>query len=132
MLRGADMLIVLQRREDDIEVQLVGHGGNHDLPRRHAPDRLTIQLGLLLARFGKPAEALSGKGAEQRLGLSQRLHQGGPGGEREDTRMGDFPQHEDPAAGGLGEADCASHDVENIFVEDVRIVAQLRQGNAGH
>ncbi len=64
----ADMLVVVESGHDHVEVQLVGHRGDHDLARRHATYRVTIQFRLRVARFRQSAECLAGKSLQQRLG----------------------------------------------------------------
>jgi hypothetical protein len=45
-LHGADMLIVVERRHDHFEMQLVRRRDDDDLPRRHTRYRVTIQFRL--------------------------------------------------------------------------------------
>ena len=67
-LHAADVLVVLERRHDSFEMQLIGHRDDHDVARRHAADQLFVEFGLrLIARLRVAAKSGPGNASRKRF-----------------------------------------------------------------
>jgi hypothetical protein len=73
-LDGDDVLVGAEGGHDDVEVELIGHGGDEELARRHGGDGLTVASGV---GIGDGAEGVAGEGVADSFVRGEGFQRGG-------------------------------------------------------